>query len=216
MRSISIFVEGGGGTNATGRGELRVAFDVLLRDQKEAARKRPMKWNTIFCGSRDETANKFAQAIERKEADLVVLVVDAEDAVVSSTPSHPTPSERLRHLKGRDGWAGQLKDAKPEQVHLMTKCMEAWLIADGEKLAKFYGQRFQSSALPQRRILDEELKDTLLAALKKASKDTQKGTYGKIKHASALLKLVRPEMVAKRCISFQQLTQWLDAAIAEA
>lgn len=216
MSSIKIFVEGGGETNADGRGELRVAFDTLIGAQKEAARKKRMKWDTVFCGGRSETADEFAKALKRKDADFVVLIVDAEDEVTSATPSHPTPAERVKHLRTRDGWTEQLKEATPEHVHLMTRCMEAWVFADEEKLEEFYGKDFKKNALPKRKVLDEEPKTSLYAAIEKATKATKKGSYGKVKHASALLKMVRPGKVAERCVSFQQLTQWLDAAIGGA
>lgn len=216
MSSIKIFVEGGGETNADGRGELRVAFDMLIGAQKEAARKKRMKWDTVFCGGRSETVNEFAKAVKRKDADIVVLVVDAEDEVASTTPSHPTPAERVKHLEISDGWTEQLKKTKPEHVHLMTKCMEAWVFADREKVAEFYGKGFKVNALPKRNVLDEEPKPSLYAAIEKATKDTTKGSYGKVKHASALLKTVRPAKVAERCVSFQQLTQWLDVTIGGA
>lgn len=216
MRSIKIFVEGGGETNADGRGELRVAFDTLLGAQKDAARKRRVRWNTVFCGGRSETADQFAKAVKRKDAEFVVLVVDAEDEVASASPSHPTPAERVRHLEARDGWTEQLKKATPEHVHLMTRCMEAWVFADGERVAEFYGKDFRPSALPKRKLLDEEPKPSLYAAIDGATRNTKKGSYGKVKHASALLQTLRPAKVAERCVSFQQFTQWLDAAIGGA
>jgi hypothetical protein len=216
VSSIMIFVEGGGETNASGRAELRLAFDTLLGAQKESARKRGMRWNTVFCGGRSEAAGAFAKAVKREDADFVVLVVDAEDEVSSATPSHPTPAERVRHLKTRDAWTEQLRNATPEHVHLMTRCIEAWVFADGEKVAEFYGKDFKANALPKRKLLDEEPKTSLYAAIEKATKDTKKGRYGKVKHASALLKMVRTDKLAERCVSFQQLTQWLDAAIGGA
>ncbi|MBI4819692.1 MAG: DUF4276 family protein [Deltaproteobacteria bacterium] len=215
MSSIKIFVEGGGDTNASGRAELRVAFDTLIGAQKDAARKKRMKWDTVFCGGRNETAAEFANALKRKDADFVVLVVDAEDEVSSATPSRPTAVERVKHLEKRDG-IERLTGASAEQVHLMTRCMEAWVFADGEKVAEFYGKDFNANALPKRAVLDEEPKPTLYAAIEKATKDTKKGSYGKVKHGSALLKAVRPAKVAERCVSFQQFTQWLDAAIGGA
>ena len=65
-------------------------------------------------------------------------------------------------------------------------------------------------------MLDEEPNTDLYAAFEAATKDTKKDSYGKITHASELLKCVRPGAVAKRCASFRQLTQWLDAAIESA
>lgn len=216
MRSIKILVEGGGDSQASGRAELRIAFDALIGAQKEAARKKKMKWATVFCGPRGDAVNELAKALERKDADLVVLVVDAEDEVSSVTPSHPTPAERVKHLEKRDGWSEQLEKAPSEHVHLMTRCMEAWVFADTEKVAEYYGRDFKADALPNRPVLDAEPKPLLYAAIEKATKDTKKGRYGKVKHASALLKMVRPAKVAERCVSFKQLTQWLDAAIGGA
>lgn len=216
MSGIKIFVEGGGATNADGRGELRVAFDTLVGVQKDAARKKQMRWSTVFCGGRDETVDEFSKALKCKGADYIVLLVDAEDEVSCALSSNPTPAERVKHLEKRDGWTEQLKGATPEHVNLMTQCMEAWVFADVEKVAEFYGKNFHESALPKRPVLDEEPKLALYAAVEKATKDTQKGTYGKVKHASALLRVARPEKVAERCVSFKQLREWLDSVIASA
>jgi len=213
VSGVKIFVEGGGGTNAEGRGELRGAFDTLVRTQKQAARAKRMCWDTVFCGGRSETADEFAKAIKRSDASHIVLLVDAEDVVTSEIPCHPTPSERVLHLLTRDRWTNQLRLAAPDHVHLMTVCMEAWIVADAEKLVDYYGKGFRRNALPTRLMLDEEPKASLYAALENATKGTSKGTYRKVKHACALLSRVRPNVVANRCASFQQLTDWLDAVI---
>jgi hypothetical protein len=218
MMRIQIFVEGGGETKAHGRSELRVAFDTLLGAQKEAARKKRMKWDTVFCGGRGEAADEFARALGRRrgEVDVLALLVDAEDEVASATPGHPTPSERRQHLERRDGWAAQLAKAAPEQVHLMTRCMEAWVFADDEKVAEFYGKDFRRSALPRRKLLDGEPKRALYAAIESATKGTTKGAYAKVQHASALLKRARPAVVAERCVSFGQFVRFLDSVIVRA
>lgn len=115
---------------------------------------------------------------------------------------------------GKDRW--ELGAVAAERVHLMTQCMEAWIVADTEMLAAFYGKSFRAGALPKRTVLDDEPKDSLYSALRAASNDTQKGAYSKIKHASELLKRVRPDKVATRCASFQHFTSWLDIAISGA
>jgi len=94
--------------------------------------------------------------------------------------------------------------------------MEAWIIADAEALAGFYGQRFRPGGLPRRNLLDDEPKAAVYNALDQATRDTQKGSYGKIRHASELLRRLRPNIVAARCASFGHFTAWLDAAIAGA
>jgi hypothetical protein len=94
--------------------------------------------------------------------------------------------------------------------------MEAWIVADADTLAAFYGKDFHRAALPKRTVLDDEPKASLYAALEAATKATQKASYGKIRHASELLKRIKPAIVATRCPSFQDLTRWLDAAISGA
>lgn len=208
MTSVALYVEGGGDSEA-GKAALRQGFDELLATQKNAARVRKMRWKTVLCGGRNATFDAFLNATTKRTADVVVLVVDAEAPVAVTTPEG-----RVEHLATRDGWTFEGVDAG--HVHLMTQCMEAWIVADREKFEEFYGKGSRKNALPRRQVLDEEPKANLYSALDAATKDTQKGSYGKIKHASELLKRVRPGIVAARCRSFQHLIQRLDAMIAEA
>lgn len=205
MTSIAIYVEGGG-QSKDGKAELRVGFDGLLAQQKNAARARRMNWKTVLCGSRGEAFAAFHNAMTKQTADVVVLVVDSEEAVADSSPQG-----RIAHLATRDGW--QFSGVSEETVHLMVQCMEAWIVADPEKLDEFFGQGFRRNVLPKRLVLDEEPKDLLIEALKSATKPTKKGSYGKIEHAGKLLGMVRPGRVANRCKSFRLLTEFLDATI---
>lgn len=207
MTGVAIYIEGGG-DGRDGKAELRQGFDALLARQKTAARARNAHWKLVLCGGRNATFDAFRHASETARGEVVVLLVDAEDPVASATPAG-----RVEHLARRDGW--DLRDAAAERVHLMTQCMETWIVADGETLAAFYGQQFHAGSLPGRKVLDDEPKPSVYAALAAATKNTQKGSYGKIKHASALLKQIRPEVVAARCASFRQFRDWLDAAIAD-
>jgi hypothetical protein len=208
VTGIAIYIEGGG-DSTSGKAQLRQGFDGLLAPQKNAARARRLRWKLVLCGGRAATFDAFRHAAETSGSEIVVLLVDAEESVVT-----PTPAGRARHLTTRDGWS--FGSVSAEQVHLMTQCMEAWISADAESLAAFYGKDFHRRALPKRKMLDDEPKASLYAALEAATKATQKGSYGKIRHAGELLKRVNPAIVATRCQSFQDLTRWLDAAIAGA
>lgn len=208
MTSVALYVEGGGDSEA-GKAALRQGFDELLSAQKNAARMQKMRWKTVLCGGRNAAFDAFLNATKKKTADFVILLVDAEEPVIDDSPGG-----RVKHLKLREGW--ELENVDASRVHLMTQCMEAWIVADPDKLEEFYGQGFKRNALPKRQALDEEAKADLFASLEGATKGTKKGRYGKIAHASEILKRLQPSVVAARCTSFRQLTDWLDAAIGGA
>jgi len=208
VTSIALYIEGGG-DSTSGKAQLRQGFDALLEPQKTAARARNIRWKLVLCGGRNATFDAFQHATASAVSEIVVLLVDAEEPVATATPTG-----RVAHLATRDGW--NLDGIAAEQVHLMTQCMEAWIISDAETLAAFYGKDFHRGALPKRNVLDDEPKASLYAALEAATKHTQKGSYGKIMHASELLKRLKPAIVATRCTSFQDFTKSLDAAIAAA
>jgi hypothetical protein len=95
----------------------------------------------------------------------------------------------------------------------MAQCMEAWLVADPETLTEYYGQGFNANALPRRNNLEQEPKAQIYSALENATRQTQKGSYGKIKHASELLKRIKQEKAKARCEHCNRLFTTLEAKI---
>jgi hypothetical protein len=77
--------------------------------------------------------------------------------------------------------------------------MEAWIVADPDALAAYCGQKFRNNALPKAQNLETVAKNDVAKALEEATRDTQKGSYHKIRHASDLLRLIDQEKVRKRC-----------------
>lgn len=214
MKAIAIYAEGGGDHPGP---ELRVGFDTLLQAQKEAARARRLRWQMVLCGGRKATCDAFLDAVRTEPEVVNVLLVDSEGPVAAETgDASKDAGERRQHLKTRDGWNLDAVDA--ERIHLMVQCMEAWIVADPEALAAFYGQYFKANALPARKNLEEEPKQDLYDKLDKATSDKRltKGSYGKIRHASELLKRIDPAKVTVRCPRFATFTRWLDATIAGA
>jgi len=93
--------------------------------------------------------------------------------------------------------------------------MEAWIAADPEVLSS-YGKGFRAKSLPARENLEEELKPNLQGRLKKATRNTQKGEYAKIKHASKLLEMIDSAKVRTRCPHFSTFTGYLTDRIESA
>ncbi|MGA7496873.1 MAG: DUF4276 family protein [Isosphaeraceae bacterium] len=140
-------------------------------------------------------------AERRRHPTLNVLLVDSEEALAPEPPPAETESQeekrqrersnarvRRDHLASRDGW--DLSDVEPEQIHLMVPCMEAWIAADPDGMALYYGQGFRLKSLPRRLNLEDEPKANLYSKLANATKDTSKGEYSesnnaKIRHASS-------------------------------
>ena len=185
--SIAIYMEGGGdGKDA--KAALRVGMDGLLGTLKQAARDRKLRWRLVCCGPRNQAFRRYQNAVESGEDAVVVLLVDAEEPVTL------TPRE---HLRNGDRW--ELGFATDDKVHLMVQTMETWIVADPEALRRYYGQGFNAGALPMRPNLEEEPKRDVERSIVRATENTQRGRYHKIRHASDLLQRMDAETVKARC-----------------
>jgi hypothetical protein len=213
VTGIRLYVEGGGDSVAQRR-EMRTGFDCLLAPQKNAARQKRLRWDTIFHGGRQETFEAFVHALQADDDDtLIILLVDAEDAIgPEGNNADANAQDRLDHLTNRDGW--DFAGTDPKRIHLMVRCMEAWIVADPEAVTGYYGKNFHARSLPNRQNLEDEPKADLLAKLHKATEKTRKGAYAKIKHASKLLEVIDRTKIANRCRRFRTFTAWLTQEIA--
>jgi Domain of unknown function (DUF4276) len=109
----------------------------------------------------------------------------------------PSAWEHVQKRPG-DGWQ-RPKEAGEDQLHLMVQTMEAWLVADPEALAAYYGQGFRPAALPNQSNVEAVSKKDLQKALENATKDTKtKGVYLK-SHGFELIGRIDPSKVRARC-----------------
>jgi Domain of unknown function (DUF4276) len=202
VSEIRIYVEGGGDRSDT-RAAIREGFGEFLDPLRRLARERRIRWSVTACGGRDAAFDAFQDALESHPEAFVVLLVDSE-APVARAP--------WTHLKDRDGWKSDLPD---EHCHLMVQMVEAWLVADPDALAVYYGQGFRRNSLPRRDDVEAIPKDQLLQSLDRATAETKKRGYAKIRHCADLLGLLNQDRVRQRARHCDLLFRTLESRIRE-
>jgi Domain of unknown function (DUF4276) len=183
MAEIRIYCEGGGDGPNT-KDPFREGIRTFLKELYEIASEKRIQLRLIICGGRTSAYDNFKTALQIHRDAVNILLVDAE-APVTKTP--------WLHLKQRDNW--DALGCSDEQCHLMVQTMEAWLLADPEALATFYGQGFNVNALPKNRDVEKIDKPALAKSLNNAIRQTNKPEYLKIRHGAELLKLIAPVKV---------------------
>lgn len=186
VKEVRIYIEGGG-DGKDSKAKLRQGFSLFLKEICATARSKKIGWNIILCGSRNTAFRDFKNALEDHPNAFNILLVDAEAPYKTTSP--------WQHLKNRDNWSSL--DADDNCCHLMIQTMEAWLIADITALENYYGQGFNTNAIPKNSNVEEIDKETIEVALKIATKNTGKGEYHKINHAAKLLELLNVEKVCR-------------------
>lgn len=200
VKETRIYVEGGGGKES--KALMRRAFGRFLSELGPEAWEHEHELQIVACGSREATYEKFQRARKEHPEAFNVLLVDS-DGPVEATPRH--------HLTA-GGW--ELGSARDEQVHLMVQAMEAWLIADPDALARFYGQGFAPGALPRTQNVENIPKNDLLPAFRRATRGTSKGEYHKTRHAFDILARLDPEKVRRRAPHCDRLFETIHRYLA--
>jgi len=166
VNKTTIYIEGGGDSKQL-HTLCRKGFRTLL---KKCGFKGCMP-HLVACGGRDSAFEDFKIAHANKSnSDYVAMLIDSEDPL--------TDLEAWGHLKRRDGWDKPL-GSENDQVLFMTTCMETWIVADRDALAKHYGSKLQKSALPPLFDLESrsrhDIQDTLSHATRDCSNSYKKG-----------------------------------------
>jgi Domain of unknown function (DUF4276) len=197
---IRIYVEGGGDGKET-RAAIRRGLGKFLEPLRQLARRRRIRWTTIACGGRHSAYSLFVQALKDHPDAFNVLLVDSEAPVTTSARDHLARSE---------GWDPDTEDAC---LQLMAQTMEAWFVADVETLARFYGAGFRKNAIPKTQDVEQIDKARLERALNRASAETRKGRYHKIRHGGPLLGLLDASRVRARARHCDRLFVTLESRI---
>ena len=200
--SIVVYVEGGGRSDRLRR-EQREAFARFFEKTSLGAMRRP---RVVACGARASAFDSFKTAMSQGKA--AILLVDSEGTIAPENQLVSEPPTRWRpwaHLQGRDGWT-QPPESTDQDCHLMTQCMESWLIADWQAVGNYFGNGFAPKHRPSG-ACEGVPKSEVYGALKKATKDCKpKGPYQKGRDSFKLLRLVDPELIcaaspwARRCM----------------
>jgi hypothetical protein len=198
VREIRIYLEGGG-DNASGKAKLRQGMSIFLAKISETARSRNVHWAVIPCGPRQQAFDGFANALRDHPEALNVLLVDSEAPVSSAT---------WDHLRRRDSWSWPVEGTNTA-CHLMVQTMEAWIVADPEALARFFGPGFNRNAIPRNTNVEEIGKETLIAALEEAARHTNKRRYHKLDHGARLLERINPDTVRIKAAHCDKLFKFL-------
>ena len=201
---IKIYIEGGGEKNSSLKSELRKGFSQFF----EKAGLQGRLPQSIACGSRKEAFNRFRTALKNaKSNELPILLVDSEE---------PVTTKAWQHVKNRQGdhW-DKPSTAAEDHLHLMVQCMESWFMADRETLANYFGQGFDSNALPRNQNIENIPKYDLFNKLKSATKNTTKGQYNKGSHSFKILERLDPSKVRKASPHAKRLLKLLDEKLAQ-
>ena len=202
---MRVYVEGGGDGGNT-KARFRTGFSRFFCTLRDAARERKIGWQVIACGSRSNAYDAFQVARQTRSDAFIILLVDSEGPVKANA----TP---WVHLRSTDDWSS--RGADDAQCHLMVQTMEAWLIADVEALAGFYGSKFHRNAIPKRKNVEQIPKDDLLPKLQKATRDTPNGKYHKTRHAPKLLERLDADKVRSRAPHLNRLFTMLETKLGD-
>lgn len=195
--NTTIYIEGGGNSKGL-KSRCHKGFCTLL----EKCGFEGNMPKLVSCGGRESAFKHFQTAHANKSnSDYVAMLIDSEDILTDSDAT-------WNHLKKRDGW-DKPTDSENEQVLFMTTCMETWIIADRDALAKHYGSDLQISALPPLVNLEsrprQEIQNDLIQATHKSSKAYKKG-----KRSFEVLEKLSPTKLELHLPSFARIKRILE------
>lgn len=202
MSEVRIYVEGGRpGSEAL----MRNGFNQFLKELHERARQKRMRWQVIVSGSRERAYRDFCRALQDHPDAVNILLVDAESAVKEF-------GQPWRHLRKQDKWDNP--GVGDERCHLMVQTMEAWFIADHEKLALHFGKPID--AVPDHVNIEAVPKTTIEKIMAKVGQGEHHRRYDKIADGTKLLTEVRAEIVRRKAPHCERLFHLLGEEIDRA
>ena len=206
VKSIAIYMEGGGDTNHTIE-PFRKGISSFLKPVVDQVRARRIKWRVIPCGGRKQAYDAFVNALETEPDAFNILLVDSEDPVVSTV----LPWAHLKNRVG-DQW-NKPAGADDSHCQLMVACMEAWFLADPNALTRHFKGNFDKGKLPAPDLAESRTKKAINNALRQATRKTRAREYKKIRDGAKLLEKLDPATVRNHCYWCDRLFQTLGKAV---
>ncbi len=188
---VKLYVEGGGNSRAE-QIECRRAFSELVRKAGLAGRMPRI----VACGSRTEVFKQFKLALAQglaQGAETALFLVDSEEPVRQASA--------WAHLAHTPDALTKPPRAHENHAQLMVTCMETWLMADQEALARYFGTGFNARALIAQHDLENRPRKDVIDALKRATQNCNR-SYKKGDVAFGALAEVDPAVLQQHVPHF--------------
>lgn len=189
VKDIRLYIEGdtkqkGSGNSITLRQGFNEFFGKWAQEEKINIKLQP-----ILCGDRGKAVKIFLNDEAFYPQSFAVLLIDSE--------REKDQNKSAKLFLEEDFPNYDFKNVKESQCHFMVQAMESWFLADREKLAACYDNKFHEKSLPQHNEIEKVPKDDAIEKLKKATKETKngKGEYSKGTDSGKILGEIRPQKV---------------------
>lgn len=206
VEGIRIYIEGDKKSKNSNI-SLREGFSTFFNDLREKAREKHIRFDVILGGNSAETFKDFLRGVKSHPNSFVTFLIDSDDEVSEGD----TPKSFLQSQEKSKNW--EWKNVDDEQCQLMVQIMESWFLADIETLKSYYEQKFNSKAIPKTNDVEKVAKTDVEKSLNRATKDTKKGVYHKIRHGAELLSRIDVEIIKQRANHCQRIFQTIEEKI---
>ncbi len=189
MKDVRLYIEGDTKQNGSGNSiTLRQGFNEFF-GKWAGEEKIEIKLKPILCGDRGKAVKIFLNDAALYPEDFAALLIDSE--------REKDVNESAKAFLESDFPNYDFKNVEESQCHFMVQAMESWFLADKEKLAACYDNKFHEKALPQHKEVERIPKNDAIEKLKKATKNTRngKGEYGKGADSGKILGEINPQKV---------------------
>lgn len=206
VEGIRIYIEGDKKSKNSNI-SLREGFSNFFNDLRDKAREKHIRFDVILGGNSAETFKDFLRGVKSHPNSFVTFLIDSDDEV----SEEDTPKSFLQKQEKSKNW--EWKNVGDEQCQLMVQIMESWFLADVETLQSYYGQKFNSKAIPKTNDVEKIAKLEVENSLNRATQNTQKGIYHKIKHGAELLTRIDVIKIKQRAKHCQRIFQTIEEKI---